>query len=188
MTPADDRPSRFPQQPRQRKGFNLVEAAIVLGVVGLVIGGIWVVAAEVRQKQRLSVIATSIGYVVEQTRILFKNMPAGDTYTAVQVDVLRMIPTGIDPIMVRNGNEFIMPQFSSDGAGETPIYVDVYSDRIQVVFNTLGGNDCILIGSYLGPRLRPYQIVYEGSEKESNITALGAGCAMSGDIIMRFAR
>lgn len=27
------------------RGFNLIEAAIVLGVVGLVIGGIWVAAA-----------------------------------------------------------------------------------------------------------------------------------------------
>lgn len=171
-----------------RRGFNLVEAAIVLGVVGLVIGGIWVVAADVRQKQRLSVVATSIGNVVEQTRILFKNMPVGSTYSAVAVDVIKMMPTAIDPIMIRNGTEFVMPEFSSDGAGETPIYIDVYQDRIQVVFNTYGGKDCALIGSYLGPRLRPYQIVYEGSEDETDITALGQGCAMSGDIIMRFAR
>jgi len=160
----------------------------VLGVVGLVIGGIWVAAAEFRNKQRLNVIATSIGNVVEQTRILFKNMPVGSTYSAVEVDVIKIMPTAIDPIMIRNGTEFVMPAFSSDGAGETPIYIDVYQDRIQVVFNTTGGKDCILIGSFLGSRLRPQQIVYEGSEKETDITALGGGCAMSGDIIMRFSR
>lgn len=33
-----------------RRGFSLVEAAIVLGVVGLVIGGIWVGASSVRSK------------------------------------------------------------------------------------------------------------------------------------------
>lgn len=37
----------------KRKGFNLVEAAIVLGVVGLVIGGIWIAAATVTYNQKL---------------------------------------------------------------------------------------------------------------------------------------
>lgn len=36
---------------RLRLGFNLIEAAIVLGVVGLVIGGIWVAASAVRNNQ-----------------------------------------------------------------------------------------------------------------------------------------
>lgn len=35
-----------------RAGFNLIEAAIVLGVVGLVIGGIWVAAAAVGERQK----------------------------------------------------------------------------------------------------------------------------------------
>ena len=33
-----------------KRGFNLIEAAIVLGVVGLVIGGIWVAAASLKQR------------------------------------------------------------------------------------------------------------------------------------------
>lgn len=36
----------------QRRGFNLIEAAVVLGVIGLVIGGIWVAAAAVRAENR----------------------------------------------------------------------------------------------------------------------------------------
>jgi hypothetical protein len=35
-----------------RRGFNLIEAAIVLGVIGLVIGGIWVAAASVQREIR----------------------------------------------------------------------------------------------------------------------------------------
>jgi type II secretory pathway pseudopilin PulG len=31
---------------QSQQGFNLIEAAIVLGVIGLVIGGIWVGAAD----------------------------------------------------------------------------------------------------------------------------------------------
>lgn len=42
-------PSHLKNRPNSC-GFNLVEAAIVLGVVGLVIGGIWVAAATVTNK------------------------------------------------------------------------------------------------------------------------------------------
>lgn len=41
-----------------RRGFNLVEAAIVLGVVGLVIGGIWVVASSVSTKRGINAFAS----------------------------------------------------------------------------------------------------------------------------------
>lgn len=37
-----------------KRGFNLIEAAIVLAVVGLVIGGIWVAAANVSEKNKLN--------------------------------------------------------------------------------------------------------------------------------------
>lgn len=37
-----------------RKGFNLIEAAIVLGVVGFVIGGIWVAASSVNENWKIN--------------------------------------------------------------------------------------------------------------------------------------
>jgi len=46
MDTAASAPSDLPRQ----SGFNLIEAAIVLGVVGLVIGGIWIAAASVSMK------------------------------------------------------------------------------------------------------------------------------------------
>ncbi len=39
---------------KRRRGFNLIEAAIVLGVVGLVIGGIWVAAAAVSSTLKIN--------------------------------------------------------------------------------------------------------------------------------------
>ena len=38
----------------QKRGFNLIEAAIVLGVVGLVIGGIWVAAATLYENYKVN--------------------------------------------------------------------------------------------------------------------------------------
>lgn len=39
---------------RKRRGFNLIEAAIVLGVVGLVIGGIWVASAAMYESYKVN--------------------------------------------------------------------------------------------------------------------------------------
>ena len=51
--------------PRQhRKAFSLIEAAIVLGVVGLVIGGIWTAAAVVNDNIRQRQTADGWGYYV----------------------------------------------------------------------------------------------------------------------------
>lgn len=53
------------------KGFNLIEAAIVLGVVGLVIGGIWVAAAAVQQNLRETDASKGLIQIVQNTRALF---------------------------------------------------------------------------------------------------------------------
>ena len=56
--------------PKSRKGFNLIEAAIVLGVVGLVIGGIWVAAAAVMQNYRVNQTSSAILLTVSNVRNL----------------------------------------------------------------------------------------------------------------------
>lgn len=38
----------------KRRGFNLIESAIVLGVVGLVVGGIWSAASAVLERQKIN--------------------------------------------------------------------------------------------------------------------------------------
>lgn len=47
------------------RGFNLIEAAIVLGVIGLVIGGIWVAASEVNKRNTANQIARDTMYFMQ---------------------------------------------------------------------------------------------------------------------------
>lgn len=78
MTPTDNRPLCVPQShPRHRKGFNLVEAAIVLGVVGLVIGGIWVAASAVSENMKVKRLSEGLQLIYSGVRNQFKNMPVG---------------------------------------------------------------------------------------------------------------
>lgn len=56
--------SHTKQNARSKNGFNLIEATIVLGVVGLVIGGIWVAAAAVSFKHNINSLTTAIAQTV----------------------------------------------------------------------------------------------------------------------------
>lgn len=47
---------------KNRRGFSLIEAAIVLGVVGLVIGGVWVSASTVRYNMKIREATNGILY------------------------------------------------------------------------------------------------------------------------------
>ncbi len=55
-----------------QKGFNLVEAAIVLGVIGLVIGGIWVTASAVTEKYRVSSTYADVLQIADGARNMLK--------------------------------------------------------------------------------------------------------------------
>ena len=44
----------------RKRGFNLIEIAIVLGVTGVVIGGVWVATSSVRENMAAAEIAKEI--------------------------------------------------------------------------------------------------------------------------------
>ncbi len=59
----------------RRRGFNLIEAAIVLGVVGLVVGGIWWIANKVREDWQVQRVASDINLAASEIRKLFRGLP-----------------------------------------------------------------------------------------------------------------
>lgn len=65
------------QRHNHKKGFSLVEAAIVLAVVGLVVAGIWVAAASVNRRLKISRLASDMFAIVEATHRLvpYANYP-----------------------------------------------------------------------------------------------------------------
>lgn len=62
-----------------KRAFSLIETAIVLGVVGLVIGGIWVAAASVMQQQKIGDTLAAISTIqANLSRLYTNNRPASD--------------------------------------------------------------------------------------------------------------
>lgn len=56
---------------QRRRGFTLTEIAIVLGIVGLILGAIWVAAAAVYNNLRISHMNTAVLQIVQGTRTLY---------------------------------------------------------------------------------------------------------------------
>lgn len=54
-------------------GFSLIEAAIVLALAGLVIGGLWVAASAVRQSMVVSKTQTAVMQIIENWRRLYRD-------------------------------------------------------------------------------------------------------------------
>lgn len=79
---------------RKRRGFNLVEAAIVLGVVGLVIGGIWVAAAAVQSNLRKSDASKGLIQIVQNVRNLYYGQagPNSEVDVTTQLIQANVIP------------------------------------------------------------------------------------------------
>lgn len=60
----------------RRGGFSLVELAIVLSVVGVIIGMVAVYGGTLRQKSRIQAIQQAVGSLVEATRAAYGSQPA----------------------------------------------------------------------------------------------------------------
>lgn len=69
-----------------RRGFSLVEAAIVLAVVGLVVAGIWVAAAAVNDQLKVSKAASGLVYACNRATNVFPRNLTPDS--GGEIDIL----------------------------------------------------------------------------------------------------
>lgn len=67
------------------KGFNLIEAAIVLGIVGLVVGGIWVAATSVYANLRAKKATDELLSIVQSVRALYSTSTSTNLGAAVDM-------------------------------------------------------------------------------------------------------
>lgn len=79
------------------RGFSLIEAAIVLGVVGLVIGGIWVASSVLMERHRVLKAAEGVLQIIERTQRAYKGMPLDATgVTLINPFKYNPVGAGID--------------------------------------------------------------------------------------------
>lgn len=141
-----------------KKGFSLVEAAIVLGVVGLVIGGIWVAAASVMESMRVSEAVKGLTLMADKaTRLLSRS----DIETiGVQTDITSfLVDSGAAPSNWVNGSTIVDPWGEPVIASISP--QDADTTRMDICFQNVPIGRCMalvarapskdLVGIYADP-------------------------------------
>lgn len=166
----------------RKAGFSLTEAIIVLGIVGLVLGGIWGAASNVSRTNEIRTVTETIVKVAQNLRMLYNER---NSFTAAQ-------GTDITTMLINSG---VIPLPNVNTAANTAI--TVWNTRIQVLvgpaisgttpnsfrihlFPTLDADDCsgvssIMIGPGREPALR--SIAFNGGMDQDpdavNISTLG---------------
>jgi hypothetical protein len=136
VTISQARRYRAPQQ----AGFNLIEAAIVLGIVGLIVGAIWAAAGSAYENMRLQNASKQLLALVQGVRGTYANQPSGTV--DVTVDTLAgmgVIPS--DMLVLTNGSASIVHQWSGsvDTADQSS---DVGMPAFSLTYNNIKTDSC----------------------------------------------
>jgi len=123
---------------KARRGFNLVEAAIVLGVVGLVIGGIWVAAAAVQSNLRKSDASKGLIQIVQNVR----NLYYGQSPSATGAITTQLVNANAIPGNFISGTTAINPW-----NGAITVSIAGSSDQIDVAYAGIPRDGCIELTS-----------------------------------------
>ncbi len=81
------------RQAAKKRAFTLTELAIVLGIVGLILGAIWVAAAAVYQNQRVATTTRQILAIAQSVRSIYSTQQLATGITAVNLAKAGGVPT-----------------------------------------------------------------------------------------------
>ena len=81
----------------KNKGFTLTEIAIVLGIIGLILGAIWVAAASVYNNQRVAHAQTAVLQLAQATRTLYTAQNVIDTAGSALDITTTLLNAGVTP-------------------------------------------------------------------------------------------
>lgn len=140
----------------RRRGFNLIEAAIVLGVIGLVIGGIWVAAAAINDRLLVRNMMMLITSAVEVTRSHYQTLGADSDISPLMAS--HDLPPGFKKTpdfallhhsgtMIYNGRQSASFMFNPSSYSATGRYL--YG---EIHFNVING----IAAPYNSSNFRPY--------------------------------
>ena len=123
-------------KPRQRNAFNLIESAIVLGVVGLVIGGIWVGASAIYEGHKINKTVEGVFTIARNVQNLI-SMRDANQMGFVHITA-QMKDSGVFPKDWNFGSEYKNP-FS----GKIEAYS--YSNRFDLALHSIPRGACAKI-------------------------------------------
>ncbi|MFA5041207.1 MAG: type II secretion system protein [Bdellovibrionales bacterium] len=123
---------------KHKKGFTLTEIAIVLGIMGLVLGAIWVAAAGVYNNLRVNNATTAVMQIAQGIRALYATS-ATTGYSSVTDMTSSLITAHAVPNNLVNGTELSGPF----PGGATVIYATSDGNGFVVTMSAVSKANCI---------------------------------------------
>lgn len=130
---------RLRQQTRQQSGFNLIEAAIVLGIVGLIVGGIWAAASSAYENMRQQTASKQLLALVQNVRNFYAQAGT-DTFDNSVANIVNLGLAPNDMVINASGTPTLRHQWGSTVTFTTTA-VPNYA-TFGVVFNNLKRDQC----------------------------------------------
>jgi len=164
-----------------RRGFSLVEAAIVLGIVGLVIGGIWVAASSVAANVKSNEATVMLNTIINNVYNMYKGMPTPSSNTSLDA---ALVAAGAVPANLVNaaGNDIVNPWGGDVNvniiANSPPKYLRVW------MYSVPRGKACIDLSASI---IKAYSPLRNGGNTSPNLMYLSIGAdAINDNAVMGF--
>ncbi len=150
---------------RLRRGFTLTEIAIVLGIMGLILGAIWAAASSVYNNQRINSASNDIASIVQGVRKLYamSNGTGATANTNITGDLV--LAKAVPSNMVNSGTTYVVggADHTLDGpfpGGKTMITATSDGGSFAVVMSKVNTSNCISLLTSIGGNARDPGLFY----------------------------
>ncbi len=169
---------------QSKKGFTLTEIAIVLGIMGLVLGAIWVAASGVYNNLRVNNATTAVMQIAQGVRALYATS-ATTGYTSVTNMTSSLITAHAVPNNLVNGTVLAGPF----PGGATAIYATSDGNGFVVSMSNVSQANCIaLLAAVAGTGRDPGLYKADASTgAPSTSDASTAGSALTTPVTLAYA-
>jgi len=139
---------------QDKRGFTLTEIAIVLGIIGLILGAIWVAAAAVYNNMRTSKTTTELLDVAQNLRAMYAtagtvdplaNTPAGFAAAAAGNANQTYMLANIFPADTLNATQTLAQNPWNGGIGIQAETVTTANDSFMIAFDNVPEGPCITV-------------------------------------------
>jgi prepilin-type N-terminal cleavage/methylation domain-containing protein len=141
--------TKVPAEARQRKGFTLTEVAIVLGIMGLILGAIWTAASSVYANQRTAHAQTAVLQIAGGVRALYGSQ-ASTGFGAATIITPQLNSSGVIPADLNGGTTGPFPN------GATGVVATADGNGFVIAMTAVPMQNCInLIAGIAGTNRDP---------------------------------
>lgn len=176
---------------RKRRGFSLTEAAIVLGIVGTVMGGIWAVAAATRASVQANQLHQQTLNLTKQVRDYYsaRALPSASAAMTTTFRSAGVFPEDMCPANCVSGT--ITTIYNSYG-GTTTVAIPAGSapiNQFTVTYDTIPEKGCVQLAMMLSARSSEVGLVsYNAGTSRTTfpipLATIQGDCATTGNTIV----